>query len=231
MKVVHAAILAILLWSTSIGAMAEQTACYGTDLPIEGGEVKSLRVRLPPINAGEDQYSFVWAGIQYWGLPDTTLAGGATCHSVGDTLRCSTDCSVSNINFRQLGTDTVLVELDNFSFGTDFVSEASYYSEPGTNFVGVLVLSRREDAVCSLPEGASGMRIAMTPGDVSRYVEQAKTALSTMGYPVTSIDRVFDLEMQEALRTFQSSIGFPVTGHLDAQTLQMLKVHSEGTGC
>jgi peptidoglycan hydrolase-like protein with peptidoglycan-binding domain len=146
-------------------------------------------------------------------------------------MHCYTDCRGGGVSFRQLDSNSVLAIFDDFSFSGEFVSETSMYSDPETTLSAALVLSRLDDPVCRLAKPPGGLRVVLMPGDVSPYVEQAKTALSTMGYPIVSIDRIFDSDARGSLQAFQSSIGLPATGYLDAETLTMLKVHAPSTGC
>lgn len=224
--------LLILALFPALGAEASsyELACYGADLPVEGSGIKTLRVRIPPMDVTEESTA-VYAKAQYWGLPDIVLSGAAGCNGRGSTLTCFTECTTAGATFRQLDDKTVLVIFDDFLFGGEIISEALDVSYPEAQFSGPLVLTRRDDRVCTIAGSPGGLRVNLEPGDVSRYVEQAKLALSTMGYPVTSMDRVFDLDMRESLRAFQSSIGFPATGELDAETLQMLKVHGSNMSC
>ena len=225
--------LVALVWLLALGAQARsyELACYGADLPLEGSGIKTLRILIPPMDLTEESTA-VYAKAQYWGLPDIVLSGAAGCRNgQGSTPTCFTECTTAGATFRQLDDETVLAIFDQFLFGAEILSEALDVSHPEAQYSGPLVLTRRDDKVCTIPGSPGGLRASLEPGDVSRYVEQAKLALSTMGYPVTSIDRVFDLDTRESLRAFQTSIGFPATGELDADTLQMLKVHGSNLSC
>jgi hypothetical protein len=53
----HCVPAAALLLIVSFGgnqALADDLACYGIDLPIEGGEISALRFSLPPMSQADE---------------------------------------------------------------------------------------------------------------------------------------------------------------------------------
>lgn len=205
----------------------EMQACYGIELPAESGPIKSI---ITAISTRTNSQLVFDLELHYWAEPGLIGGSGGFCSERDGTYACGVDCSAGGMDLKPMRGDVALLRMMQLEILTNFVSEAQdgdgYDQETGTYF-----LTRRDFSQCTFhPWNTVQAGVALEPGDVSRYVQQAERALSELGYPVGAIDRVYEPETQQAVRSFQHSVGLPDDGRIDERTLTELSVHSELQG-
>ena len=75
------------------------------------------------------------------------------------------------------------------------------------------------------PAVAGGAPAADSQGQRPPFVREAQRALRDLGYHPGPIDGMFGPQMRTALEKYQVAEKLPVTGQLDAETMQRLDVY------
>jgi peptidoglycan hydrolase-like protein with peptidoglycan-binding domain len=87
---------------------------------------------------------------------------------------------------------------------------------------GGLTPQRRSDATAPAAVGSAPARDAQAR---PAFVREAQRALRDLGYHPGPIDGVFGPQMRMALEKYQPAEKLPVTGQLDAETMEQLDVY------
>lgn len=93
----------------------------------------------------------------------------------------------------------------------------------GVSGDGDLTPRRRSDATAPAPGGGAPVRDAQAPR--LPFVREAQRALRDLGYHPGPIDGTLGPQMRVALEKYQLAEKLPVTGQLDAETMERLDVY------
>ena len=93
----------------------------------------------------------------------------------------------------------------------------------GVPGAGGLTPPRRSDATAPAGGGSAAPRDAQAQRPP--FVREAQRALRDLGYHPGPIDGMFGPQMRMALEKYQLAEKLPVTGQLDAETLERLDVY------
>lgn len=80
------------------------------------------------------------------------------------------------------------------------------------------------------PACSSGGYPSLKRGSLSNYVLIAQDDLNTLGYRTNGLDGIFGSATQNAVRSFQQSVGLSVDGIIGCNTWRSLQEAVVGTG-
>lgn len=152
------------------------------------------------------------------------LVDGCDFKSGTKTIRCEAVCDGGRANFTLIAGKLV-VEAENIrTLGELDTAIPMIEDADGGQLVGRFELNPVPPQICENSFNNSENLSSLQRGDFSPRVKAVKKNLADLGYLLQRPDWYFDAPTVAAIRAFQLSAGFPVTGVADAKTIEKLNL-------
>ncbi|MBY5660446.1 peptidoglycan-binding domain-containing protein [Rhizobium leguminosarum] len=210
----------------STAAAQDQIHCFKADYSKGESIVRAIYV---------DTKDDVTIALRVWGLPDTIFVSLATCNVEAGVLRCSVECDGGTVTLVKNDQGIMFARFQALIFDGTRMRRSildNLYDADGTELSGSFLLHAAQDQHACATETELPKQDArvLQPGDLSPDIEEIEQALTKLGYPVPNSSWVFNKELENRTKEFQTDQNLSVTGKIDPFTFERITNMARGAG-